>query len=161
MKFRVFQILIIISWIFIISEGNKEELQDYSTLDEQDKASQEYDITTPKEEILANKNSNKDEVHKNGKEQLGNTRIEGILTKTEGTSIDQNEEGVKEIDKPKEGGKTLNILMYHPWGTKSHRGQQRALILGLLQNGHKILGVFADKSDLKHKNYTEVVIDTR
>ena len=161
MKFRIFQILIIISWIFIISEGNKEELQDYSTLDEHDKASQEYDITTPKEEILANKNSNKDEVHKNGKEELGNTRIEGILTKTEGTSIGKNEEGVKDIDKPKEGGRNLNILMYHPWGTKSHRGQQRALILGLLQNGHKILGVFADESDLKHENYTEVVVDTR
>ena len=89
MKFRVFQILIIISWIFIISEGNKEELQDYSTLDEQDKASQEYDITTPKEEILANKNSNQDEVHNNGKEGLGNTRIEDILSETE---------GVKDID---------------------------------------------------------------
>ena len=160
MKFRVFQILIIISWIFIISEGNKEELQDYNTLDEQDKASQEYDITTPKEEILANKNSNKDEVHKNGKEEIGNTRIEGIPTKTEGTFTVQKEEGVKGIDKANESGRNLHILMYHPWGTKSHRGQQRALILGLLQNGHKILGVFADESDLKHENYTEVVVDT-
>ena len=100
-------------------------------------------------------------VHKNGKEEIGNTRIEGILTKTEGTFTVQKEEGVKGIDKANESGRNLHILMYHPWGTKSHRGQQRALILGLLQNGHKILGVFADKSDLKHENYTEVVVDTR
>ena len=161
MKFKIFQILIIISWIFIITEGNKEEAQDYQKFDEQDDAPQEYEITTSKEEILANKNSNQDEVHNNGKEGLGNTRIEDILAETEGTSIGQIEEGVKDIDKANERGRNLHILMYHPWGTKSHRGQQRALILGLLHNGHKILGVFADESDLKHENYTEVVVDTR
>ena len=161
MRLRIFQILIIISWIFIISEGNKVGAQDYQKLDEPDKASQEYAITTSKEEIFASKNSNQDEVHNNGKEGLGNTRIEDILAETEGTSIGQVEEGVKDIDKANESSRNLHILMYHPWGTKSHRGQQRALILGLLQNGHKILGVFADESDLKHENYTEVVVDTR
>ena len=146
---------------FIITEGNKEEAQDYQKFDEQDDAPQEYEITTSKEEILANKNSNQDEVHNNGKEGLGNTRIKDIPAETKGTSIGQIEEGVKDIGKANESGRNLHILMYHPWGTKSHRGQQRALILGLLHNGHKILGVFADESDLKHENYTEVVVDTR
>ena len=54
-----------------------------------------------------------------------------------------------------------HILMYHPWGTKSHRGQQNALINGLLDRGHTITGVFADESSLNHENYTEIIIETR
>ena len=54
-----------------------------------------------------------------------------------------------------------HILMYHPWGTKSHRGQQNALINGLLERGHTITGVFSDESDLNHENYTEIIVETR
>ena len=54
-----------------------------------------------------------------------------------------------------------HILMFHPWGTKSHRGQQNILLLGLLKQGHSITGVFTEQSDIVHERYTEIVIQTR
>ena len=54
-----------------------------------------------------------------------------------------------------------HILMYHPWGTRSLRGQQNALLFGLLDKGHTITGVFSEKSNLKHENYTEIIINSR
>ena len=54
-----------------------------------------------------------------------------------------------------------HILMYHPWGTKSHRQQQHALLLGLLNAGHTVTGVFPEKSSIIHDGYTEIVVETR
>ena len=50
------------------------------------------------------------------------------------------------------------ILMYHPWNTKSHRIQQNALLQGLLAKGHRVTGVFPQKSEIKNENYTEIVV---
>ena len=67
-----------------------------------------------------------------------------------------------EIDKQTKLNKEKShILMYHPWGTKSHRGQQNALIVGLLDKGHTVTGIFSEKSDLNHDNYDEIVVETR
>ena len=67
----------------------------------------------------------------------------------------------KPTDGTYKSNRMSHILMYHPWGTKSHRGQQNALINGLLERGHTITGVFSDESDLNHENYTEIIVETR
>ena len=54
-----------------------------------------------------------------------------------------------------------HILMYHPWGTKSHKGQQHALLLGLLDRGHMVSGVFHEGSNIIHDGYTEIIVETR
>ena len=54
----------------------------------------------------------------------------------------------------------MHILMYHPWGAKSHRVQQNALLLGLLNEGHAVTGVFPEKSNIIHDGYTEIVVET-
>ena len=68
---------------------------------------------------------------------------------------------VSRIDETRLKEEKKHVLMYHPWGTKSHRGQQNALIYGLLSKGHSVTGIFPEKSNLIHENYTEIVIDTR
>ena len=55
---------------------------------------------------------------------------------------------------------SMLILMFHPWGRKSHRGQQNALLLGLLNEGHAVTGVFPEKSNIIHDGYTEIVVET-
>ena len=54
-----------------------------------------------------------------------------------------------------------HVLMYHPWGTISHRSQQQALLIGLLDEGTTVTGVFPEKSNIIHDNYTEIVVETR
>jgi len=51
-----------------------------------------------------------------------------------------------------------HILMFFPWNTKSHRIMQNALLEGLLARGHKVTGVFPQKSNIKHEHYTEIVV---
>ena len=58
-------------------------------------------------------------------------------------------------------GSGKHILMFHPWGTKSHRGQLNALLEGLLNNGHKVTGVFPNKSNIIREGYTEIVVEDR
>ena len=67
----------------------------------------------------------------------------------------------KPTDENSKPNRVSHILMYHPWGTKSHRGQQNALINGLLERGYTITGVFSDESNLNHENYTEIIVETR
>merc|ERR1711936_1230605 len=40
-----------------------------------------------------------------------------------------------------------HILMFFPWNTKSHRIMQNSLLEGLLARGHKVTGVFPQKSN--------------
>ena len=51
-----------------------------------------------------------------------------------------------------------HILMFHPWGTRSHKYQLNALLLGLLKSGNAVTGVFAWKTDIVHQQYTEIVV---
>ena len=51
-----------------------------------------------------------------------------------------------------------HILLHFPWNTKSHRILQNTLLLGLLDSGYTVTGVFPQSSDIKHSKYTEIVV---
>ena len=51
-----------------------------------------------------------------------------------------------------------HILMFHPWGTPSHKQQLNGLLLGLLKSGNAVTGVFPWKTDIIHQHYTEIII---
>ena len=51
-----------------------------------------------------------------------------------------------------------HILPHFPWNTKSHRILQNTLLLGLLDSGYTVTGVFPQSSDIKHSKYTEIVV---
>ena len=87
--------------------------------------------------------------------------LEAYQTKNHEASEPSKKDDAKPRDRNSKSNEKSHILMYHPWGTKSHRGQQNALINGLLDRGHIITGVFADESNLNHENYTEIIIETR
>ena len=51
-----------------------------------------------------------------------------------------------------------HILMFHPWGTRSHMQQLTALLDGLLKSGNDVTGVFARKTEIVHQHYTEIIV---
>ena len=51
-----------------------------------------------------------------------------------------------------------HILMFHPWGTRSHMHQLTALLQGLLSSGHQVTAVFARKTEIMHQNYEEIIV---
>ena len=53
------------------------------------------------------------------------------------------------------------ILMFHPWGTRSHMGQLKVLVKGLLESGNAVTGVFVWKTGIEHENYVELLIEDR
>ena len=54
-----------------------------------------------------------------------------------------------------------HIVMFHPWGTPSHKNQFKPLIIGLLNAGHSITSVFTRQMDIVHDNYMEIIVDDR
>ena len=94
-----------------------------------------------------------------GMESPQNNNNQNIVIAPE---VTENNDFIGEIDlKVDSHEQKSHILMYHPWGTKSHRGQQNALLIGLLSKGHIVTGVFSDESDVRHENYTEIIVKTR
>ena len=51
-----------------------------------------------------------------------------------------------------------HILMFHPWGTRSHSQQLNVLLRGLLKSGNAVTGVFAWKTGIEHPSYVELVV---
>ena len=51
-----------------------------------------------------------------------------------------------------------HILMFHPWGTRSHMHQLTALLQGLLSSGNQVTAVFARKTEIMHQNYEEIIV---
>ena len=62
---------------------------------------------------------------------------------------------------PKFSSKKGHILLFHHSGTKSHVFFLKALAEGLLEYGHKVTTIFYVKTDIKHQNYTEILIKDR
>ena len=54
-----------------------------------------------------------------------------------------------------------HIVMFHPWGTPSHKNQFKPLIIGLLNAGHSITSVFTRPMDIVHDDYTEIIVEDR
>ena len=54
-----------------------------------------------------------------------------------------------------------HIVMFHPWGTPSHKNQFKPLIIGLLNAGHSITSVFTRQMDIVHDDYTEIIVEDR
>ena len=52
-----------------------------------------------------------------------------------------------------------HILMFHPWGTRSHMNQFTPLILGLLNAGNSITAVFTRETNILHDDYTEIIVE--
>ena len=76
---------------------------------------------------------------------------------------DQNEYGLDEQYTKQlinNGRNTIqrHILMFHPWGTRSHMHQLTALLLGLLSSGNLVTAVFARKTEIMHQNYEEIIV---
>ena len=76
---------------------------------------------------------------------------------------DQNKYGLNEqYTKPLENNRTntiqRHILMFHPWGTRSHMHQLTALLQGLLSSGNQVTAVFARKTEIMHQNYEEIIV---
>ena len=53
------------------------------------------------------------------------------------------------------------LLMFVPWNTRSHRMQQNAILEGMLARGHRVTGVFPQKYQEQHQNYTEIIVEDR
>ena len=51
------------------------------------------------------------------------------------------------------------VLIYHDMGTKSHLLQLYPIVEKLLDNGHKVTGVYFNSAKISHENYTEILID--
>ena len=81
-------------------------------------------------------------------------RIGSAIAEEQSAKTSEENLIVKDADKK-------HILMYHPWGTKSHKGHQYALLHGLLDTGHTVTGVFPEASNIVHDGYTEIVVETR
>ena len=52
-----------------------------------------------------------------------------------------------------------HILMFHPWGTRSHMNQFKPLIIGLLKAGNSITAVFTRETNIVHDDYTEIIVE--
>ena len=52
-----------------------------------------------------------------------------------------------------------DILIYHDLGTKSHLLQLYPIVEGLLESGHKVTGIYFNSAEIKHENYTEILIE--
>ena len=52
-----------------------------------------------------------------------------------------------------------HIVMFHPWGTPSHKNQFKPLIEGLLKDGNAITSVFTRPMDIVNDDYTEIIVD--
>ena len=50
------------------------------------------------------------------------------------------------------------ILFVHDIGTKSHLIQLYPIVEKLLDNGHQVTTIFFSKGNIKHENYTEIVV---
>ena len=53
---------------------------------------------------------------------------------------------------------SYHVLFYHNVGTKSHLIQFSPLVEELLGRGHEVTSVFLHSLNLKHENYTEIVV---
>merc|ERR1711936_1369738 len=51
------------------------------------------------------------------------------------------------------------VLIFHDMGTKSHLIQLYPIVEKLLDNGHKVTGVYFNSAKIKHENYTEILIE--
>ena len=51
-----------------------------------------------------------------------------------------------------------HVLMFHPWGTRSHMHQLTALLQGLLSSGNQVTAVFARNTEIRHQNYEEIIV---
>ena len=51
------------------------------------------------------------------------------------------------------------ILIYHDLGTKSHLLQLYPIVEKLLESGHKVTGIYFNSAEIKHENYTEILIE--
>lgn len=77
-------------------------------------------------------------------------------------SIKKKEEmGQEYLEKEDIKDERKHIMMFFPWSTKSHRGQQIVLLQGLLDKGHTITAIFSGKSGIVHERYTEIIVNTR
>ena len=54
-----------------------------------------------------------------------------------------------------------HIVMFHPWGTRSHMNQFGPLITGLLEDGNSITSVFTISTNIVHDDYTEIIVEDR
>ena len=54
-----------------------------------------------------------------------------------------------------------HILFFHNAGTRSHLIALNALAEGLVEHGHRVTSVQYMKSNIKHENYTEVLIQDK
>ena len=54
-----------------------------------------------------------------------------------------------------------HIVMFHPWGTPSHKNQFKPLIKGLLEDGNAITSVFTRPMDIVDDDYTEIIVDDK
>ena len=117
-------------------------------------------IKNVKSEELSTKRKSGENISTHGAEKMV-TKDNIILkdSETEELKADIEYQGkFKEIDLEY---KYKHILMYHPWGTKSHRGQQNPVILALLEKGHTVTGIFSEKGDIIHERYNELIVSTR
>ena len=62
------------------------------------------------------------------------------------------------LEKPPKKG---HILFFHNAGTRSHLIAMSALLEGLVEQGHLVTSVFYAKSNIKNKNYKEILIEDR
>ena len=62
------------------------------------------------------------------------------------------------LEKPPQKG---HILFFHNAGTRSHLIAMTALVEGLVEQGHLVTSVFYAKSNIKNKNYKEILVEDR
>ena len=74
-------------------------------------------------------------------------------------NYDQNKYGLGEpLINNRRNTISRHILMFHPWGTRSHMHQLTALLQGLLSSGNQVTAVFARKTEIMHQNYEEIIV---
>ena len=83
-------------------------------------------------------------------ESSGANSVESNLGKHETTAVINNNDDIKQ-----------HILMFHPWGTPSHKQQLKPLILGLLEAGNEVTAALFFKTEITHQHYTEIVVEDK
>ena len=97
-------------------------------------------------------------------DQDHNTKLESL---EKGNTVDGKEPvSTKQLDSShtKQNGKYVkkgHILFFHNAGTRSHLIALNALAEGLVEHGHRVTSVQYMKSNIRHENYTEVLIQDK
>ena len=105
--------------------------------------------------------------HHNAKLESLDKVTRGKGAKEKSNTVDPREPmATKELDlsHTKESSQYVkkgHILFFHNAGTRSHLIALNALAEGLVEHGHRVTSVQYMKSNIKHENYTEVLIQDK